>query len=83
MHRAGRSKAPGRYPGLAQGTADPDPGGQAKALSGGSGTLVEVVFAQTGKLGKDPVRPGATAVSDATGSALSRALTLGKSRPMK
>jgi hypothetical protein len=56
---------------------------QSKALSGGSGTLVEVIFTQTGKLATDSLRLGRTIVSNSAGSALPRTLTLGKPRTVK
>jgi Tol biopolymer transport system component len=57
--------------------------GQSRALSGKGGTLVEVIFAQSGGLGKDPVRLGRTVVSDSAGSSIPRILTLGKPRAVK
>jgi Tol biopolymer transport system component len=56
---------------------------QSKALSGGSGSLVEVIFAQTGKLASTSLRLGTTVVSDSAGKRLTRTLTLGKSRSIK
>jgi hypothetical protein len=57
--------------------------GQSLALSGKGGTLVEVVFAETGKGGADSVRLSGTVVSDSAGNSLPRAITLGKPRAVK
>jgi Tol biopolymer transport system component len=56
---------------------------QSRALSGGAGTLVEVIFAQTGKLAKDSLRLGTTVASDGGGNSLARTLSLGKTRALK
>jgi len=56
---------------------------QSRALSGKGGTLVEVVFAQAGKVGKGALSLGGTAISDAAGKALSRTLSLGKAYTVK
>jgi len=46
--------------------------------TGKGGTLVEVIFAETGKAGKGALSLGGTAISDSRGKALSRTLSLGK-----
>jgi hypothetical protein len=56
---------------------------QSLALSGKGGTLVEVVFAETGKGGADSVRLSGTVVSDSAGNSLPRTITLGKPRAVK
>jgi Tol biopolymer transport system component len=56
---------------------------QSLALSGKGGTLVEVVFAETGKGGADSVRLSGTVISDSAGNSLPRAITLGKARAVK
>jgi len=56
---------------------------QARALSGGKGTLVEVVFAQNGGSGKNSLALSAVVISDGSGSALAGSLSLGKPYPVR
>jgi len=56
---------------------------QARALSGASGVLTEVVFAQKGKLNQSTLRLSNVVASDSGGRALARNLRLGKVYNMK
>ena len=56
---------------------------QSRALVGKGGTLVEVIFAETGKAGKGALSLGGAAISDAAGKAISRTLSLGKAYTVK
>jgi hypothetical protein len=56
---------------------------RAQPLSGGKGTLVEVIFTQRGGLGKNPFALSRVAVSDERGASLTRTLTLGKPYTVK
>ena len=51
---------------------------QAQPLTGGKGTLVEIIFAQSGGGGKNSLALGGAVISDGSGSAFARSLSLGK-----
>ena len=56
---------------------------QARPLTGGKGTLVEVIFTQNGRWGRNSLALSGAVFSDQAGSALSRTLSLGHTYSVK